>query len=139
MKYLIKLPLPLGSLEACFTIACVGVRTPYEPIKKKSLKLLCDMIVAAPELSSGLGVDLFIKIVDMMTHKSSEIHSTASRFVSQCFAGDNTHLIDIAIEKGVFDHYYDLLSASSTDLVKETLWGISNITASSRAHISAFL
>ena len=97
------------------------------------------MIVAGPELISGVGVELFSKILDMMTHKNSEIHSTAQRFVSQCFAEEDTRLLDIAIEKGVFNHMYDLLSASSTDLVKETLWGISNITASSRAHISAFL
>ena len=32
MESLIKLPLQLSSIEACFSIACIGVRTPYEPI-----------------------------------------------------------------------------------------------------------
>ena len=139
MDFIIKLNLPVSGLEACFTIACIGIRLPYEPIQNKSLNLLIEMIHVRTELSSGIGEALFLKVVDMMQHKNSETHSSALRFVASCLSGENTRLVDIAIENGFFENLYILLSSSSTELVTETLWAISNITASSPTHASAFL
>jgi hypothetical protein len=81
------------------------------------MNLLNEMIEVRPELSSGLGEPLFLKIVDMMAHKNSETHSSALKLVANCFSGDNTRLIDIAIENGIFENLYNLLCSSSTELV----------------------
>lgn len=117
MNSIIKLNLPVTGLEACFSIACIGIRLPYEPFHSRSMNLLNEMIEVRPELSSGLGEPLFLKIVDMMAHKNSETHSSALKLVANCFSGDNTRLIDIAIENGIFENLYNLLCSSSTELV----------------------
>lgn len=97
------------------------------------------MIEVRPELSSGISEALFLKVVNMMTHKNSEIYSSALRFVANCLSSDNNRLTEIAIDHGIFENLYNLLCSSSTELVTETLWAISNITADSPAHASAFL
>ena len=74
-----------------------------------------------------------------MTHKNSEIYSSALRFVANCLSSDNNRFTEIAIDNGIFENLYNLLCSSSTELVTETLWAISNITADSPAHASAFL
>lgn len=74
-----------------------------------------------------------------MKVKNAEIHLMALRFVSQCFsANDASTLIDIALAKDVLTNYQILLCSSNVQVVKETLWGISNITASSQSHVNEF-
>ena len=62
----------------------------------------------------------------------------ALRFVSVCFSTDAVHLIDIALNRDVLTNYQILLCSHSTDLVREALWGLSNITASSKDHVALF-
>ena len=59
--------------------------------------------------------------------------------MSQCFSLDEPGLIEIGLRLGVLDHYRQLLSSSDSHTIVRTLWGISNITASTHAHIATVL
>ena len=90
------------------------------------------------ELVSEVDELLLVDTINMMTHSNTAIHSNALRFVSQCFVSDNEHLVDVAINMNVLNNYNELLQSTSTELVKETLWGLSNITAGNERHTVAF-
>lgn len=57
---------------------------------------------------------LFSKVVDLMAHRNVDLHTPATRFVSQCFSSESTHLIDSALERDVLQNYYNLLLSPST-------------------------
>ena len=73
-----------------------------------------------------------------MKSKDKDIYEPANHIVAQCFSLDNPCLIDIALERNVLDNYLELLCSPNTTLITEALWGLSNITASTQAHILAF-
>ena len=77
--------------------------------------------------------------IDLMKSRNSAIHAEALRFVSQCFSTDEPHLIDIALSRDVLTNFKELLGSTSTKTVRETLWGLSNITAGNQDHVNAFI
>lgn len=103
-----------------------------------SLSLMSRIINDHVELISEVDEPLLVDAVNMMTSKNTEVHSTALRFVSQCFVTDSSHLVDVALNMNVLDNYNQLLQSTSTELVKEALWGLSNITAGNEHHTVAF-
>lgn len=116
------------------------MQSPDESVQDQSLSLFNKIVMKHPEaVVDQISDTLFSKIVDLMSHKKSSIHQTALRFVSQCFSSESTRLINTGLERGVLQNYQNLLLSTSTALIKESLWGISNITAGTLSHIAAFL
>ncbi len=75
----------------------------------------------------------------MVKDKDSEVHAIALRFLAHCFASDEPRYIDLGLANDVLFSFDQLLGSPSTEIVKETLWGLSNITASNETHAAAFL
>ena len=70
-----------------------------------------------------------------MGSKDSTIYTPALTIVSQCFSLEVPNLIDIGLQRDVLSHYHELLGSSDTTCITEALWGLSNITASTKDHI----
>ena len=63
----------------------------------------------------------------------------ALRFISQCFSAEGSeHIIDMALDKDVLTSLQIFLCSQDAQVIKETLWGISNITAGEKRHVDAF-
>ena len=74
-----------------------------------------------------------------MKQKSSEIYPVAQRIVAECLSSDDNSYADIALQEGVLDTFAQLLCASQTQLLKETLWTLSNLTAGTVEQAYAFI
>jgi hypothetical protein len=56
----------------------------------------------------------------------------ANRLMATLFAGDDCNVSERAIEQGYFEKVYCLMMSTDTNLIKECLWGISNIVNDSQ-------
>ena len=104
-----------------------------------SLKSLTAFLTKREELVDCVGADLLKQVLKMMKDKDSEVHSTALRFVSHCFSSDDSKNIDLALDEDILATFDELLSSPSTEIIIESLWGLSNVTASNDRHAAAFL
>ena len=94
-----------------------------------SLHLLCEVTKKQPELVLNMNEQLFGFVVDLMRSTDSNIHDKALLFVSVAFTVSCPNLMDLAINKGVFENFHAFTFAAKTESVKIALWGVENITA----------
>ena len=139
LESLVPLNLSTADFAACFQVGAVGLRCNIESCQQQSLKLLADLVTKHPQEIGQTSEAVLVMAIDLMKSRDSTIHADALRFVSQCFSTDEPHLIDIALSRDVLGNFEDLLCSTSTKTIRETLWGLSNITASIEAHVNAFL
>ena len=92
-----------------------------------------------PQEINQTSESVLVMAIDLMKSRDSAIYGDALRFVAQCFSTDDPRLIDIALSRDVLTNFEELLCSTSTKAVRETLWGLSNITASIESHIHAFI
>lgn len=88
--------------------------------------------------------EMFAAVIELMDGNSNsasgkDLACMALRFVSQVCSQDNDSLVDLAIQRGVLFHYESLLADNRQNVVKEALWGLSNISAGTEHHLEAFL
>jgi len=73
---------------------------------------------------------MFIEILELMSSRDSKVFPHALRLVSQFFSVDNVKLIDLGLQNDALQKFEALLNSSETTIMMESLWGLSNITAS---------
>ena len=123
---------------ACFMIAVVSVNSKQEALQTQALQILEKILRVRPQEIESVDDNFFAGLVSLMASKDHAIYSPALTIVSQCFSLDEPRLIDTGLGAGVLDHYHSLLCSSDTALIANALWGLSNITASTQAHVSTF-
>lgn len=90
ISYTAKLNPGQSHLDSFFRLSSIGLAATDETIMKLSLVNMNE-IVEATGLDTIVGQitdQQFEKVVELMTHKNSDVHCAASRLVSQCFASN---------------------------------------------------
>ena len=67
------------------------------------------------------------------------MYPVAQRIVAECLSSDDSSYADIALQEDVLDTFSQLLCASQTQLLKETLWTLSNLTAGTKEQVYVFI
>lgn len=134
----------LKSLEAVdiqtvFKVAEACIWTKNHHLVLKGLTTMSTILSDHCEITTNLGTPLFKELIELMRQKDTEICSLAQRCVNGCLASEQAHFVEIAVNEGIFEIQKQLLCSPSTQLIKETLWGISNIAADTEEQVSKFL
>ena len=131
--------LPYNDIQTCWKLASIGLVANKDELTIKALPLFVDLVKSSPEFrDTGVSEHEMKQMVDFMASRHKDIYPLALRFVSEVYSGNTPHLIDLGIGYGVLQNYESLLQSTEVTLVKESLWGLSNITASNSSHVAAF-
>lgn len=74
-----------------------------------------------------------------MGAKEFEVFVPALRTMGNIATTNDTSIIERCLWHGVIDKLYDLLQSSNSNIIKESLWTLSNICASCQTHISSLV
>ena len=79
------------------------------------------------------------KIIQAMQSSHSCTYSIAVRCISSILATEDASVIDKALLEGVVQSFYTNLFRQELEVIKEALWGLSNLCCSADNHISYVL
>lgn len=131
--------LEVHEIHACFNVAAIGMRAPAKQVYASSLKSMTKLLSSRPEAVNSVGPELLSQAVALMKEKDSDVHQNAQQFVSHCFSSSDPKHIDIGLANDVLYCFNELLMSPSTMIIRESLWGLSNITAGTEQQAAAFL
>ena len=65
-----------------------------------------------------------------LEHKNEDIYRNAQRYFGGIFQSDDISIIDQALKHNLILRIKNIMSSSNSAIIKESLWTLSNLTAS---------
>lgn len=132
--------LPFNSPE-CIQIIVSGMLSHNGAIKGTSLAALSQFMTDMPMNLIHLitSNEMVEEVLQLLDSKDSKVYSQAVRIAGQMSVSADHTVVDRLIEGGYLEIINKLLGSSSSNLLKEVLWSLSNITAGTQSQVQAFL
>jgi hypothetical protein len=78
----------------------------------------------------GRNSQLIIILVQQLSEDDSKVKVPALRCIGNLLTAEDNDVIETLLFHGVLDKFEDLLIETNVNIIKETLWSLSNIMAS---------
>ena len=83
--------------------------------------------------------EMIDQVLTLLDSTDSKVYSQAVRIAGQMSVSADHSVTDRLIDGGYLEIVKKLLGCSSSNLIKEVLWSLSNITAGTQSQVQAFL
>lgn len=83
--------------------------------------------------------DVIARIIQFLENTDVTVYVPALRAIGNILTANDPAVIDRALFNNVLDALTPMLFQSNSNIIKETLWAFSNVTASAENHCEAFV